>query len=202
MAAARTKEANSPGKGQRRKDVQAPDNTDAPGSLSPTPRPRQHLFARPAVWLAVAIVALFVAGTGGWLWSRPQFDMVKTLADLVAHEGAWDNPWDLQDKKIASLQEDIRAETNPIKRLILRRELAQQYISGGLANFAVGEIEQLLSEYSSSIPPVDIETLKADLAYAYFRLGELQNCTWNSQRRCLHFPYPRRWRAQGATWRF
>ena len=34
MAAARTKEANSPGKGQRRKDVQAPDNTDAPGSLT------------------------------------------------------------------------------------------------------------------------------------------------------------------------
>ena len=188
MAAARTKEANSPGKGQRRKDVQAPDNTDAPGSLSPTPRPRQHLFARPAVWLAVAIVALFVAGTGGWLWSRPQFDMVKTLADLVAHEGAWDNPWDLQDKKIASLQEDIRAETNPIKRLILRRELAQQYISGGLANFAVGEIEQLLSEYSSSIPPVDIETLKADLAYAYFRLGELQNCTWNHNADVCIFP--------------
>src|SRR5262245_12814911 len=103
-ASPRRKEPNGPGKGQRRKDVQAPDNTDAPGSLSPTPSPRQNLFTRPAVWLAVAIVALFVAGTGGWLWSRPQFDMVKTLADLVAHEGTWDNPWDLQDKKIESLQ--------------------------------------------------------------------------------------------------
>ena len=204
MAAARTKEPNSPGKGQRRKDVRLRTTPIAPGSLRPTPRPRQHLFARPAVWLAVASIAVFVAGTGGWLWSRPQFDMVKTLADLVAHEGTWDNPWDLQDKKIASLQDDIHAETNPIKRLILRRELAQQYISGGLANFAVGSrsSNSCFPNMAHQFPPADIETLKADLAYAYFRLGELHELYVESQRRCLHLPNPGRGRAQRTTWRY
>ena len=64
--------------------------------------------------IVFASIAVFFAGTAGWLWSRPQFDMVKTLADLAAHEGTWDNPWDLQDKKIASLEADIKAEVSPI----------------------------------------------------------------------------------------
>ena len=136
-------------------------------------------------------VAVMLAATGGWLWSRPSrphFDMVKTLADLAAHEGAWDNPWDLQDKKIASLQADIKAEANPIKRLILGRELAQQYIGGGLSMAAIATIEQLLRDYGPSLPAPDVETLKADLAFAYFRLGELQNCTWNHNADVCIFP--------------
>jgi hypothetical protein len=190
MASPRTKEPNSAGKGQRRKDVRAPDTTDsrAPGSLRPTPSLRQRLFARHAVWLMVASIAVFVAGTGGWLWSRPQFDMVKTLADLAAHEGTWDNPWDLQDKKIASLEADIKAEASPIKRLILGRELAQQYVAEGVSGGGIAVLEQLLSEYGPSIPAADIETLKADLAYAYFRLGELTNCTWNHNADVCIFP--------------
>src|SRR5262249_19483651 len=117
MASLRTKEPNSRGKGQRRKDVRAPDNTDAraPGSLSPTPGLRRRLFTRHVVWLFAASIVVFVVAAGGWLGSRPQFDMVKTLADLAAHEGTWDSPWDLQDKKIASLEADIKAEGSPIK---------------------------------------------------------------------------------------
>jgi hypothetical protein len=114
--------------------------------------------------------------------------MVKTLAYLAEHEGTWDNPWDLQEKKIASLQSDIRDETNPIKRLILRRELAQQYIAGGASGAAVAALEQLLSEYGPSLPAADIETLNGDLALAYFRLGELQNCTWNHNSDACIFP--------------
>jgi len=148
----------------------------------------KRLFARPLAWLVVAAVALIAAGVGGWLWPRQQFDMVKTLAYLADHEGAWDNPWDLQDKKIASLQTDIRAESDPIRRLILRRELAQQYIAGGLSMAGIETIEQLLAEYGPSLPPADVETLKADLAFAYFRLGELQNCTWNHNADICIFP--------------
>jgi hypothetical protein len=148
----------------------------------------KRLIARPVVWLVVAGVAVIIAGAGGWLWSRQQFDMVKTLAYLAEHEGTWDNPWDLQDKKIASLQTDIRAEANPIKRLILRRELAQQYIAGGLSVAGIDTIEQLLAEYGQSLPAADIETLNADLAFAYFRLGELQNCTWNHNADVCIFP--------------
>jgi ASPIC and UnbV/FG-GAP-like repeat len=190
MVSPRTKEPNAAAKGRRRKDVRTPHTTDspAPGSLRSTPSLRQRLFARHAVWLMAASIAVFFAGTAGWLWSRPQFDMVKTLADLAAHEGTWDNPWDLQDKKIASLEADIKAEVSPIKRLILTRELAQQYVAEGVSGGAIAVLEQLLSEYGPSIPAADIETLKADLAYAYFRLGELTNCTWNHNADVCIFP--------------
>jgi hypothetical protein len=148
----------------------------------------QRPFARYGVWLLVGSIAALVLGTGMWRWLHPQSDMVKTLAALVAEEGTWDNPWDLQDKKIASLEADIEAEHNRIKRLILRRELAQQYVAEGVAGGGIAILEQLLSEYGSSIPAVDIETLKADLAYAYFRLGELTNCTWNHNADVCIFP--------------
>src|SRR5260370_34573307 len=176
MAQRRTRGRNSPGKGQWQPEMKAADITGAgaPRALEGL-RPTKRLFARPVVWLVVAGVALIIAGTGGWLWSRQQFDMVKTLAYLAEHEGTWDNPWDLQDKKIASLQTDIQAQANPIKRLILRRELAQQYIAGGLSVAGIAIIEQLLAEYGQSLPAADIETLNTAWALAHCRLRESQN---------------------------
>jgi len=189
MTQRRTRGRNSPGKGQWQPEMKAADITGAGATRALEGlRPTKRLFARPVVWLVVTGVALIIAGTGGWLWSRQQFDMVKTLAYLAEHEGTWDNPWDLQDKKIASLQTDIQAQANPIKRLILRRELAQQYIAGGLSVAGIAIIEQLLAEYGQSLPAADIETLNADLAFAYFRLGELQNCTWNHNSDMCIFP--------------
>jgi hypothetical protein len=157
------------------------------------PRPHnavgQRRVTRSALWIVAAVgVAAIVAGAGGWLWARPQFNMVKTLASLAEHEGAWDNPWDLQDKKIASLQADVRTEANPIKRLILRREIAQQYVAMGLPQGAITDTEELLAEYGRSLPASDIETLNADLAFAYYRLGELQNCTLNRNAEVCLFP--------------
>ena len=151
---------------------------------------RSRLHGRRTVWLIAAGVgvAIAAAAAGQWWWTHQQFDMVRTLADLAKHEGAWDNPWDLQEKKVASLQADIQAETNPIQRLILRRELAQQYIGGGMSEPAIATLEQLLAEYGPSLPRVDVETLNADLALAYFRLGELQNCTWNHNSDACIFP--------------
>ena len=190
MARRRPKEPNS-SKRAARQEMQVVD-ASAARDLSGWRRKtmlRQLLFARQwVVWLLIGSVAAFILITGGWLRSRPQFDMVKALADLVAQEGPWDNPWDLQDKKIASLEADIKAEANPIKRLILGRELAQQYVGEGVAGGGIAVLEQLLSEYSASIPAADIETLKADLAYAYFRLGELTNCTWNHNADVCIFP--------------
>jgi len=186
---ARTRNASGPTRDPPATTV-APKTQALPaGTTSPSLRGLvQRLSARPVVWLTVAGLAVALAATSGWLWSRQQFDMVKTLAYLAEHEGAWDNPWDLQERKIASLQSDIRAEASPIKRLILRRELAQQYIAGGVSGAAIDTIEQLLSEYGPSLPASDVETLNADLALAYFRLGELQNCTWNHNSDACIFP--------------
>jgi hypothetical protein len=150
---------------------------------------RRSLLTRvPAKWLVPAGVAVLVLAITALAWPRHRFDMVKTLASIVETEGAWDNPWDQQQLKIASLQSDLKTQTDPIKRLITQRELAQQYVFAGTSEPAIGLLEKLLSDYGKSVPPRDIETLKADLALAYFRLGELQNCTWNHNSDSCIFP--------------
>lgn len=164
-----------------------PKSQVAEGRPQPSARPRR-LTAPPTIWFIVAGVTVAITAGIAWAWWRQQFDMVKTLALIAGREGAWDNPWDLQEKKIASLQADLKTETDPIKRLILRRELAQQYIAGGTSEAAIATLEELLSDYGPSLPTRDIETLKADLAFAYFRLGELRNCTWNHNADACIFP--------------
>ena len=140
-------------------------------------------------WLiAIAVALAGVAALSVYGYQRSRFDMVKTLATIAANEGAWDNPWDLQPKKIASLQEQLGMERDPIQRLILRRELGQQYVNGGASEAGIDTLEQLLAEYRPRLPQRDIETLKADIAFAYFRLGELQNCTWNHNSDACIFP--------------
>lgn len=174
----------APGDHRKRRAVGArgvgadPESQVADGRPQRSARTRR-LTAPPTIWFILPGLAVAIIAGIAWAWSRQQFDMVKTLAVIAERQGAWDNPWNLQEKKVASLQADLRTETDPIKRLILRRELAQQYIAGGTSEAAIATLEALLSEYGPSLPTQDIETLKADLALAYFRLGELRNCTWN-----------------------
>jgi hypothetical protein len=132
--------------------------------------------------------ALVVAAAGYYAWQRQQFDMVEALAEIARAQGAWDNPWDLQDRKIASLQSQLGLEKDPIQRLILRREIGLQYVYGGSSEAGIASLEQLLADYRPHLPPRDIETLKADIALGYFRLGELQNCTWAHNSDACIFP--------------
>jgi hypothetical protein len=136
--------------------------------------------------IAIAVMASVVLGA--YTYQRQRFDMVRQLAEIAQREGAWDNPWDLQPQKIASLQESLGHERDPIQRLILRRELAQQYVYAAASEPAIATLEALLAEYGSTLPASDVETLKGDLALAYFRLGELQNCTWNHNSDACIFP--------------
>src|SRR6267143_1835471 len=145
-------------------------------------------MSRLRTWLIAAGVAAVAIAIGALAWPRQQFDMVKTLAAIAEQEGPWDNPWTVQEKKIGSLQSDLRSERDPIKRLIVQRELALQYVYGGTAEPGIALLEKLLVDYGKSLPARDIETLKADLALAWFRLGEQQNCTWNRNSDGCIFP--------------
>ena len=146
------------------------------------------MTTRHKVIIAAVIAAICIGAVGAFVYQRSQFDMVKTLAALADKEGTWDNPWDLQEKKIADLQAQLGTERDPIQRLILRRELGQQYVNGGASEVGIATLEQLLADYGPRLPPRDIETLKADIALAYFRLGELQNCTWSHNSDACIFP--------------
>jgi len=181
---------------KRKKDRVAGAAAVAPRDEARQPRAAQTV-ARGAPRLpgrrwAIAGFALAVAAIGAVMWvvhqQRTHFDMVRTLADIARSEGTWDNPWDAQNKKVASLKDDLGKTRDPIRRLILRRELAQQYVNGGASEPAIAELESLLVDYKGILPPRDVETLNSDLAFAYFRLGELQNCTWNHNSDACIFP--------------
>jgi hypothetical protein len=131
---------------------------------------------RPAVLMILSVIMAAMAA-GLWIWHRHNaFDMVATLARVVRDEGTWDTLWDLQDRKVADLQQRLRLEHDPIQRLLLKREIAQQHINGGNAALAVDVLEQTIGEYRTLLGARDIATLKGDLAFAFFRLGEEQNC--------------------------
>ena len=138
------------------------------------------------VWGAAALALVALAAV--LAWPRQQFDMVKELARINAGQEPWDNPWNLQERKIGSLQAELRSERDPIRRLILQRELAQQYVAGNAAEPGIALLEKLIGEYRGKLPPRDIETLKGDLALAWFRLGEQQNCTWSPNADACIFP--------------
>jgi len=127
-------------------------------------------------WLLALGVGLLALA--GWLTWRhaTAFDMRATLARLAAQQGTWDNPWDLQPQKIADLRHQLATESAPIPRLILTRAIAQEYVNGGTAESAIDLLERTIPQYEHLLGPADMATLKADLAFAYFRLGEQQNC--------------------------
>jgi len=134
---------------------------------------------RVVLWLMLATATAVVLGAAVFAWrDRQQFDMVQELARIAREQGPWDNPWNLQEAKIGALQAELRTERDPVRRLILQRELAQQYVQGGTAEPGIAVLEKLLREYAKVLPARDIQTLKGDLALAWLRLGEQQNCTW------------------------
>jgi hypothetical protein len=159
---------------------------DAGSHAAPPPPPgRAH---RTPIVLALVVIAIAAIATGAWMYDRHRFDMVRTLAEIAKSEGAWDNPWDLPNQKIASLQAEIAQTTDPIRRLVLRHELGLQYVYGGSSEPAIATLEQILVDYKGMLPPRDVETLKGDIALAYLRLGELSNCTWNHNSDACIFP--------------
>ncbi len=134
--------------------------------------------SRRRIALAIAASTLLATLTASaWIWHRQhRFDMVRTLADIARAEGAWDNPWDLQDRKIESLRIDLALERDPVQRLIIQREIAQQYVNAGTPEPGIALLETLIAQYRDEVSRQDLETLKSDLAFAYYRIGEQSNC--------------------------
>jgi ASPIC and UnbV/FG-GAP-like repeat len=143
-------------------------------------------------WIGIGGVVLAIAAALAYsAWRRPHlahFDMVAALAAFVANEGPWDNEWDKPQEKIQGVLTLIRSEHDPQKRFELRRELAQRYVYAGTIEAAISTLEELQKEVGKSVPAAYGELLKADMAFAYFRMGETQNCTWNHNSDSCLFP--------------
>jgi hypothetical protein len=121
-------------------------------------------------------VALMLAGWFAWQRAHA-FDMRVELARIATTEGTWDTPWDQQERKVAALKAELAAERDPIRRLITKREIAQQYVNAGLVELGIASLEETIDEYSRTLGARDLATLRSDLAFAYYRLGEQQNCS-------------------------
>src|SRR3977135_4253792 len=134
------------------------------------------------VGLAVVALLAYLA------WPRHHFDMVAKLAEFVANEGPWDNEWDKPQEKIQGVLALIKAERDPQKRFELRRELAQRYVIANASEAAISTLEELQKDLGATVPAAYAEIVKADLAFAYFRMGETQNCTWNHNSDSCVFP--------------
>ena len=119
--------------------------------------------------------------------SRSRFDMAATLASIADREGVWDNQWDQANEKIASLTSALSSETDRGKRFELKREIARHYLYANAPEGALAILEELQNEVKSW-PVGFAEAAKADLAFAYFRLGEIQNCSTRHNADSCLFP--------------
>jgi hypothetical protein len=136
----------------------------------------------------VIAAAIFAAVAALWFLRRPpRFDMVATLASIADREGVWDNQWDQPTEKIASLTAALPSESDPGKRFELKREIARHYLYANAPEGALAILEELQNEVKTW-PAGFSEAAKADLAFAYFRLGEIQNCSTNHNADSCLFP--------------
>jgi hypothetical protein len=151
--------------------------------------------------LAAALVAIPLAIAAAYLALGPRrislapaaraeapFDMVKALDQLARERGVWDSPWDMPSEKIAWLRAALANEREPQKRFDLQREIAETFLIAGTSEMAIETLEKLQKELAPVMTPRHAETVKADMAFAFFRMGELQNCAWNHNSDSCIFP--------------
>jgi len=141
----------------------------------------------PRIAVVIAVVAVVVALVRLG-WPRRRFDMAAELASIARSEGVWDNQWDQPAEKIASLASALGSETDPVKRFRLKRELANHYLYSGTPEGALAILEELQNEVGKTLPQSVAEAVKADLAFAYFRVGEVENCSQHHNADSCLFP--------------
>src|SRR6266852_4326448 len=73
------------------------------------------------------------------------------------------------------------------QRFELKREIARHYLYANAPEGALAVLEELQNEVKTW-PAGFVEAAKADLAFAYFRLGEIQNCATNHNAESCLFP--------------
>ena len=137
---------------------------------------------------ALLVLAAVAGGAYAFKHRTPRYDMVKALKAIAANQQPWDSPWDMPNEKIETLRNFIRKEPDPNKRFEYERDIAQYYVVAGTSEPAIDQLESMQKKYGDTLPPQLAEMLKADIAFAYFRMGEQQNCAWNHNSDACLFP--------------
>lgn len=126
---------------------------------------------------------------GLWMALAPPETRAPTATEIrriAQNEGLWDNRWNRHSEKARALGRELAATPHADARIDLRRRQAEQYLYAGQAELAASELQALLKE--PRLPPAYQLALKEQLALAWLRLGEQQNCLDNpAAERCV-FP--------------
>jgi hypothetical protein len=144
-----------------------------------------------ALLLTGAVVVLGAAAWAAYAVHGPRAtnqNVAKVLATIAQNEQAWDNPWSVPNAKIESLRNFLNKERDPNKRFEFERDIAQYYVVAGTSEPAIDVLESMQKKYGDALPAPLQEVLKADIAFAYFRMGEQQNCAWNHNSDSCVFP--------------
>ncbi len=146
--------------------------------------PRDH----PRLIAALAVVVFFALLAAGWFSAAPPgFEMKRHLAELAEAEGLWDNRYSRHLEKAADLETRLAGVTDPLDRIDLRRQIAEQQLLGGEIPAAISGFSGLLDDTQSRYPAY-AELLRINLGLAWLRQGELSNCVWNPNAQACVFP--------------
>jgi hypothetical protein len=132
-------------------------------------------------WLAAlaAVAAAAALAAAAWRWhAQPRFDMARELARIADAQDLWANPFERNREKAQALLAAAAAERDPRRRFAQRREAARELVLAADAEPAIALLRELLDE-ATTLPPAEHEALRFELALAYLRLGESQNCVWS-----------------------
>src|SRR5688572_18852911 len=125
----------------------------------------------------VAVAAVVAAAALAWHRQGPRFDMPATLAAIAAGQDLWANQFERNTEKAAALEAAAAGERQPQRRLELLQEAARQHTLAAQAEPAIARLRELLD--LPWLTRAQREALTFDLALAYLRLGEADNCIWN-----------------------
>ena len=125
--------------------------------------------------VVIAAVLLAAGLAAWWRHAHPPFDMANELKRLADTQDLWDNQFERNAEKAAALLRAARSERDPSRRLSQREEAARQYLLAAQAEPAIALLKQLIDE-NGDAPFATRETLRFDLALAWLRMGEVQNC--------------------------
>ncbi|HUR41439.1 MAG TPA: CRTAC1 family protein [Verrucomicrobiae bacterium] len=131
----------------------------------------------PRLAVVLVLAAVVAASTFAWQRRAPRFDMAARLAAIAAGQDLWENQFERNAEKAAALAAAAQAERNPQRRYELALDSARQHALAAQAEAAIATLRALLD--LTWLSREQREAVKQELALAYLRMGESQNCVWN-----------------------
>ncbi|HTS34053.1 MAG TPA: FG-GAP-like repeat-containing protein [Candidatus Solibacter sp.] len=151
-------------------------------------------FFRPSLLLVALASTLFLAAQAGpsstTPYQSPGTKKMAALLEQIFHEQDWKTDPNKSDVRAARLREDLAHNPDLRDELKMREVLAENLLKAGDSAGAVDELEKIRSlcaQRSLVLTPSFDRLVRDNLAIAYLRMGEQENCLhYHGQDSCLY----------------